>query len=92
MRFTNTGKSFTCVSPNRAFDQQVVLDALEWCADNAEGWAYELEATTDYVVRDFGEGFEECSKVWTFKVRFGRDDDALAFRLALDGLLAEAAC
>jgi hypothetical protein len=92
MKFSNTRKTFTSVCSEGTFNRQVVLDALEWCANNLAGWDYGLEATTSYAVHDFGEGFEERGRVWTFKLLFEREDDALAFRLALDGILAEGTC
>lgn len=90
MKFSNTRKTFICVCADQSFNPQVVLLALEWCSENAANWDYDIEASTNYVVHDFGEGFEERGKVWTFKLLFDSDKDALAFRLALDGILAEA--
>lgn len=88
MRFTNTPRGFTCACPDHHFKEQVVLDAMQWCSEHVEGWHYDLSFNVECRVTDFGEGIEQASKVWTFRIWFDADDDAVQFKLALSEILA----
>jgi hypothetical protein len=93
MKFDSNGTTFTCHCEDREFDPYVVVAAVEWCANHSEGWNYAINSATEYTIKDFGEGLEPVGeKHWSVRIWFTAYEDAIAFRLVIDALVAEAAC
>lgn len=92
MKFKQTGTMFQCQCDDRDFDEYVVGALLHWCRTTATSWHRAITSLSDYDIQDFDDGLETVSKNWSVRIWFDRDDEAMAFKLALDGLLAEVAC
>lgn len=92
MQVIEQANGFTFEIGDHEYREEFLIELMEWCSEHATDWDYELESITSYRLHDPGEGFSPTDEYWVFKLTFGRTDDALMFKLSLDGILAGATC